>query len=84
MTTTEGFFDFLRGDKTISVTENVNSKKEEPVGVKKNEKWILYTINPESINCPLDCLIVHVRYLSVLYLSYTLLFLLELLYIRQK
>lgn len=58
--TTEGFFDFLRGDRTISVTAE-QTEKEENSKEAKNENWTLYTLNPESKECPLDCLIISVQ-----------------------
>lgn len=58
--TTEGIFDFLRGDRTISVTATDTETLEIPKET-KNETWTLYTLNPESKDCPLDCLIVSVH-----------------------
>lgn len=78
--TTEGFFDFLRGDRTISVvaTEEKEEKAADNIASneKKNENWILYTLNPESKNCPLNCLIISVtwtgrlEHMKFIYLSY--------------
>lgn len=56
---TEDFFDFLRGDRTISL-----SSVPEPIHEKTNfddETWCLYTLNSESVSCPLDCLIIEVK-----------------------
>lgn len=54
---TQGIFDFLRGERTISLA-NETEKEEEDL---KNETWTLYTFNTESKECPLDCLIVAVK-----------------------
>lgn len=60
--TTEGIFDFLRGDRTISVTASDTKTPEIFTDcVVQNEIWTLYTLNPESKDCPLDCLIVSVH-----------------------
>lgn len=62
----EGLFDFLRGGKPISIgTFPLKSNAEikpsnDPINQINPEKWILYTLNPESKSCPLDCIIIHV------------------------
>ena len=66
--TTKGIFDFLRGDRTISVS-TAEIELEENLKDLKNETWTLYTLNPESKECPLDCLIivVHARKLYFIF-----------------
>ena len=63
--TSEGVFDFLRGGKPISIELSQSETKEkessESIEQFKAELWTLYTLNPESKNCPLDCIIIHVR-----------------------
>lgn len=58
--TTEGIFDFLRGDRTIPVS-TAEIEQEENLKDFRNETWTLYTLNPESKECPLDCLIIVVQ-----------------------
>lgn len=58
--TTEGIFDLLRGDRTISVS-TAEVEKEDQTKNFKNETWSLYTLNTELKQCPLDCLIVSVQ-----------------------
>lgn len=59
--TTEGFFDFLRGDRTISVAVE-QAEKDDNLKEAKNEIWTLYTLDTESKECPLDCLIISVQF----------------------
>lgn len=58
--TTEGIFDFFRGDRTISITSTEPVESETNLKNDKNEIWSLYTLNPELTNCPLDCIIIYV------------------------
>jgi len=65
--TTKGIFDFLRGDRTISVS-TAEIELEENLKDLKNETWTLYTLNPESKECPLDCLIIVVHCIRKFYI----------------
>ena len=65
--TNETIFDFLRGGRTIPIISNANVTENEDgneLGKEEDlekESWILYTLDPESKTCPLDCLIIFVR-----------------------
>lgn len=54
------FFDFLKGDTTIPIAESTKEVKVIDQNRVKNQTWYLYTFNPESFKCPLDCIIISV------------------------